>query len=600
MILLSLVRYYQRLSAQKDRDTGEPKVPSYGFSEEKIGYILVLNPKGELVDVIPNFTDDKKPRPKLMNVPQAVKRTSGIKPNFLWDKTAYVLGVEANQDKASAQMQPALLSRHTFDAFKQFHLEALADTQDKGLQALVKFLTTWEPEKFTDSLCPIEILDANVVFKLDGENQYIHQSVEAQNLWAGLLSTNDKTEGICLITGEKAPIARLHPSIKGIQGGQSSGGSIISFNKDAFTSFNKDQGDNAPVSEQAAFAYTTALNYLLRNKNHHLMIGDTSTVFWAEAEDVEQAELAEQFFAGFLTPPDDEQESSPIFDMLEKMSKGRPLQEINLGIAPSTRFFILGLAPNASRISIRFWLETSFGELANNLAMHWQDLALNPLPWKTPPSIWRLLLQTTPLDRTGKGKSENISPVLAGELARAIFTDSLYPMNLLSQLLMRFRADGQITGLRIAMVKAVLQRRFRKGLIKQGVPMELDENSDHTAYLLGRLFALLERIQYQALGDLNASIVDRYYASASTVPYSVFPRLLKGSQHHFSRLKKDKMGMAINLSKDLAAILGKLPTVFPRHLNIEEQGRFALGYYQEKERYFSKKVNADETESIKE
>ncbi|MCW9709996.1 type I-C CRISPR-associated protein Cas8c/Csd1 [Avibacterium sp. 21-586] len=582
MILLSLVRYYQRLSAQKDRDTGEPKVPSYGFSEEKIGYILVLNPKGELVDVIPNLTDDKKPRPKLMNVPQAVKRTSGIKPNFLWDKAAYVLGVEANQDKASAQMQPALLSHHTFDAFKQFHLEALADTQDKGLQALVKFLTTWESEKFTDSLCPIEILDANVVFKLDGENQYIHQSVEAQNLWAGLLSTNDKTEGICLITGEKAPIARLHPSIKGIQGGQSSGGSIISFNKDAFTSFNKDQGDNAPVSEQAAFAYTTALNYLLRNKNHHLMIGDTSTVFWAEAEDVEQAELAEQLFAGFLTPPDDEQENSPIFDMLEKMSKGRPLQEINLEIAPSTRFFILGLAPNASRISIRFWLETSFGELANNLAMHWQDLALNPRPWKTPPSIWRLLLQTTPLDRTGKGKSENISPVLAGELARAIFTDSLYPMNLLSQLLMRFRADGQITGLRIAMVKAVLQRRFRKGLIKQGVPMELDENTDHTAYLLGRLFALLVRVQEQALGKVNANIANRYYSSASTVPYMVFPRLLRGAQHHFSRLKKDNVGLAINLSKELDTILAKLPTVFPRHLNIEEQGRFALGYYQEK------------------
>ncbi|URL01337.1 type I-C CRISPR-associated protein Cas8c/Csd1 [Avibacterium sp. 20-126] len=600
MMLLSLVRYYHRLSSQKDRDTGEPKVPSYGFSEEKIGYILVLNSKGELVDVIPNFTDDKKPRVKLINVPQAVKRTSGIKPNFLWDKTAYVLGVEANQYKDTAKVQPELLSRHTFDAFKQFHLETLADTQDKGLQALVKFLTTWDPEKFADSLCPIEILDANVVFKLDGENEYIHQTVEAQNLWTGLLSQNEKAEGICLITGEKAPIARLHPSIKGVQGGQAAGGSIISFNKDAFTSFNKEQGGNAPVSEQAAFAYTTALNYLLRNKNHHLMIGDTSTVFWAEAEYVEQAEMAEQFFAGFFTPPDDEQENSPIFDMLEKMSKGRPLQEINLGVAPSTRFFILGLAPNASRISIRFWLESSFGELANNLAMHWQELALNPRPWKTPPSIWRLLLQTTPLDRTGKGKSENISSVLAGELARAIFTDSLYPMNLLSQLLMRLRADGQITGLRIAMVKAVLQRRFRKGLIKQGVPMELDENSDHTAYLLGRLFALLERVQYQALGDLNANIVDRYYASASTVPYSVFPRLLKGSQHHFSRLKKDNVGMAINLSKELAAILAKLPTVFPRHLNIEEQGRFALGYYQEKERYFSKKVNADETESIKE
>ena len=182
-------------------------------------------------------------------------------------------------------------------------------------------------------------------------------------------------------------------------------------------------------------------------------------------------------------------------------------------------------------------------------------------------------------------------------MTRAVICGTPYPLSLLSQLITRIRADGDVNGLRVAMMKAVLERRFRKGFIEEGVPMSLNNESQNRAYLLGRLFAVLERIQYQALGELNAGIADLYYGSASAVPFSVFPRLLSGAKHHLSRLRKDKAGMAVNLDKDLGEIIAELPETFPRHLSIDEQGRFAIGYYHQKQSYFAKKETAETIEN---
>ena len=590
MILASLARYYRRLAAETD-EMGNPKVPSYGFSEEKIGWILVLDKEGRLKDVIPHLSEDKKPQPKYMSVPKVGGSDSNsIKPKFLWGNSQYILGITAKETK-----DPSRTTR-CYNTFRSYHLGLLKDSQDEGLLALRKFLETWQPDMFQNQPCKKEILDTNMVFKLSGTSGYIHQRKDALKLWIQEIENEEITDGFCLISGEQSKIAEKHPVIKGVNGGKAEQ-MIISFNKEAFASFGKEQGANAPVSEQSAFAYTTALNYLLRQRNqetnnHCLTIGDASTVFWAEADDNATAQAVEGFFAHVFTPPDDEQESAKVFNVLEQISKGRPLQEIAPELSANTRFYILGLAPNAARISVRFWLDTTFGQLAENLAQHWQDLALEPCAWKTPPSIWRLLLQTAVL-----GKSENISPVLAGEMTRAVICGTPYPLSLLSQLITRIRADGDVNGLRVAMMKAVLERRFRKGFIEEGVPMSLNNESPNRAYLLGRLFAVLERIQYQALGELNAGIADRYYGSASAVPFSVFPRLLSGAKHHLSRLRKDKAGMAVNLDKDLGEIIAKLPETFPRHLSIDEQGRFAIGYYHQKQSYFAKKETAETIEN---
>ncbi len=583
MILSALSQYYDRLV-----ENNKGKVPAFGFSEEKVSYILVLSEQGELLDLVPNLTDERKPKPKLMSVPRPEKRTSGIKPNFLWDKTAYVLGVAMPKDKKSdAGFEICSL---TFEAFRGLHLSLLENAENDGLKALALFLQNWQPENFEASILTPDVLDANVVFQLDGTRQYIHEADEAKMIWRGTLQSDDAKQSMCLITGKQASISRLHPAIKGVSGGQSSGVSIVSFNKESFTSFGKGQGDNAPVSEEAAFAYTTALNYLLRRENDQVIsLGDTNLVFWALADSEKKAKGAEAFFMNGFNPPGptDEGEAKALHSELEKLAKGRPLSEISPELDPDTQFFVLGLAPNAARLSIRFWLQTDLGQIQRRFKEHFQDLALNPLPWKTAPSVWRLLLQLSPHRNGQKPKIDDVPAHLAGELMRSILTGQRYPRAILAQLLSRFRADGDISGLRVALVKAILQRELRL-TGKKEMSMSLDENNTHPAYLLGRLFALLENIQRSALGDkVNATITDKYYASASTVPYSVYPRLLSGSKHHLSKIRKNNQGLAFSMEQQLGAIMTKLPTEFPRHFSIENQGRFSIGYYHQKNAHFA-------------
>lgn len=591
MMFAALNHCYDRLAQESDPDTGKPRLPAFGYSNEKIGYVLVISPEGELVDAVPHLESvGNKSHPRQMAVPRPEKRTSSIQPNFLWDKSAYVLGTQPNPDKKTSSEIPWLRSEKTFEAFKQHHMKLLGESDDKGLLALLKFLQLWNPEYINQLPCNHDMLHSNLVFQLDGERGYLHDREAAKVLWAEQLdtATNAKVSE-CLVTGNQEKIARLHPSIKGIYGGQSSGGSIVSFNAESFESYGRVQGDNAPVSELAAFKYTTALNYLLNRDNRHCFsVGGTSTVFWAVTEDHNQAQQAESLFAQVMNPSrSDDSEAAQLSPLVERVSQGQPLSKVAPNIDPKTRFYLLGLAPNAARISIRFWLDSSFGELAERVSKHFTDLALDPLPWTRPPSIWRLLIELAPHRPGQKAKSEDIPTHLAGEFMRAVLTGERYPHSLLAQLVLRIRSDGHISPLRVALIKAVLHRDYRKQLIKEEIPMSLDENNASEAYQLGRLFAVLERIQSTAIKDANATITDRYFASASTVPYSVFPRLLSGSKNHLSKIRKSMPGYAENLDKDLAGIISRLSSSFPKHFSIEHQGRFTIGYYQQREKYFS-------------
>lgn len=611
MILTALHQYYQRLAARPDVTTGLPRVPPYGFSEEKIGWVLVLSKDGTLVDVVPNYTDDKKPQAKLISVPQSFKRP-GVTPRafFLWDKTSYVLGVEANKDKASVKETPWLPADKTFQAFKSLHLEKLGDVDDVGLQALVKFLQNWQPEQFNHPPCKPEMLDTNLVFRLDGEMAYLHQREVAQQLWASMIEPEDGAAiAQCLVTSDMAAVARLHPAIKGVYGGQSSGGSIVSFNAESYTSYGKEQGENAPVSEAAAFGYTTALNYLLRRENNQCVsIGDTSTVFWAVADDPNQAEQAEKTFNWMVNmPADDGEETAKLKPVLDAISQGRPLSEINPELDPSTRFYVLGLAPNASRLSIRYWLDTSFGELSVHIAKHWQDLQLQPPAWGAkPPSVWSLLIQTTPRRKNKEGKfekskSEDIPKQLAGELMRSILTGQVYPKSLLAKLVGRIRSDGDIGRLRVALIKAVLQRNNRLFGNTEEIPMALNRDEPDIAYRLGRLFAVLEKAQSAAIPNLNATIRDRYYGGASSTPSSIFPMLMKNYKNHHADLRKGKKAEWVTdapktawwLEEEIGQITSNFASSnpFPRTMNLEQQGRFVIGYYHQR---FTKHKDAPE------
>lgn len=590
MILQALTRYYQRLAEQ---EVGG--IAPYGYSPQKISYEIVLAPDGAVLAVNDlRDTTGKKPQPQVLQVPQPPKRASNITPCFLWDKTSYVLGVSAVSKRADKE----------HEAFKALHESALAGEQDEGLKALLAFLQSWLPERFQEPPFSAEMLDANLVFRFGDEHRHLHEREAAQTVRARLLGGEQGdgaapvtvAEAICLVSGDTAPIARLHPAIKGVNGAQSAGASLVSFNLDAFTSYGKSQGDNAPVSEQAAFAYTSVLNHLLRrsgDNRQRLQVGDTTVVFWAEAAGSEaNAQAAEDFLASLFVPPDDDSEAERLRVVLDGLGKGRPLAELAPGLAPGTRIYVLGLAPNASRLSVRYWQADTLEVFAQRLAQHALDLRIEPLPWRIEPTVYRLLLATVPNREGAMPKADDAFNNLVGETMRAILSGGLYPRSLLANTVMRIRSDGNLSGMRAAICKGVLARERRLGIrtSDEEIPVSLDKQSIQPGYLLGRLFAVLEYVQRSALGgQVNATIRDRYYGAASATPAAIFPVLLRNTQNHLGKLRKERPGPAVTLEKEIREIVGGLPDRFPRSLKIEDQGRFAIGYYHQSHAHFTKR-----------
>ncbi|WP_280550352.1 type I-C CRISPR-associated protein Cas8c/Csd1 [Halomonas sp. 11-S5] len=588
MILSALNDYYQRLAAQN-------KVPVPGFSSEKVSYALIFSADGvplQIVDL--RDTSSKKPHPRVMQVPVDKRRTSGIHAYPLWDKTAYALGVTAGEGKRLADEHAAFKAR-------QFSL--FGESGDPELIAFLNLINQWQPEQLAELPgYSEEMLDTNIVFRLDGQQRYLHENPVARELWRSALENDEGEIGQCLITGETTPLGIDHPAIRGVRDAQSSGASLVSFNSDAYNSYGHKGQANAAISKAAIFGYSTALNHLLRgdSDNHQrLQIGDATVVFWAEASNAAHAEAAEDFFAMLNKPPSDEQEAAKLGSLLGQVAQGHPLAELDPRLESGTRFFVLGLAPNAARLSVRFWCTDTLDRLARHYAQHHRDLALEPTPWKgiAPGSGW-LALQTAPMHGGQKPKADDVSPQLAGELMRSILTGRRYPQSMLSNLVMRFRSDGHITGARIALCKAVLAREARLAAHSnshpQEVPVSLDRHSTHPGYLLGRLFAELENAQRSALGsEVNATIRDRYYGAASATPASIFPMLLRNVQNHLSNMrKKDKGGLAHKIEGEISSIIGGLGESFPKNLNIEDQGRFAIGYYHQSQARFAKKDSA--------
>ncbi|BBD98780.1 type I-C CRISPR-associated protein Cas8c/Csd1 [Sphingobium amiense] len=569
-ILQALDRYYHRLEG-----VAEP-----GCSPEKFGWCIILDPDGRVVDVEDRHDlSGKKPRPKIHMVPAAVKRTVGIAPNFLWDKSAYVLGRTAGEGKRTAQEHAAFVTTH---------LERLAGQEDEGLVALRRFLEQWRPEHFdqSDKFRP-EMLDANFMFRLDGDMAYLHDRPAARAL-ASARAGDEEGDGVfCLISGERGPIARLHPTIKGVEGAQTAGAALVSFNLDAFTSLGKDQGANAPTSQAAAFRYGAALNHLLTRDGPNRVrrpIGDATVVFWADASDAKAAEAADALFGNWMAGDiTDAEEARKIGEEMDAVSKGRPIAELRADIEPGTRFHILGLSPNAARLSVRYWLTGTLDEFARRLADHHADLRIEPVPmgWGRAPSVNRLLARTTALQE----KFENIPPLLAGEVMRAVLSGGRYPQSLLAAAIIRLRAgDDPLSGWHAAVIRAVLHRDHRIDPKKEDVPVSLAPDEPNRAYQLGRLFAVLETAQRMALGRVNATIRDRYFGAASATPASVFPLLLRGAQNHLGKLRKSGKGGWVE--REIEDILEKLSLDLPRALPLAEQGRFAVGYYHQRKDQF--------------
>ncbi len=568
MILQALNEYYGRLVEDSDSKISLP-----GFGDQSIHFVLVLNKNGNLLQVRDlRDSTGKKTIPIKMNVPEAVKRSSGISPNFMWDNTSYVLGADnkGNPERAI----------ETFQSFKQLHHRLGDKMNDEGMKALLRFVDTWNPEKATELDHWDEMAGMNIVFQIDGELRYLHQSPDIKDAWLNhYRSKSSEKEGTCLITGKRLPIARLHANIKGVRdkGAQPGGASLVSFNKPSFLSYGKEQNYNAPINEQAAFAYTTALNYLLSSGSRQkVWIGDATTVFWTENE----SKIIE--IMGNILESKNDSEVKDIRDFLNAVRTGKKPYDIDF----DDKFYILGLSPNAARLSVRFWHVSTVGEMSARVVQHFDDLAICKSFDNDPefPGMWQLLIETAALR-----KSENISPVLAGPLIRSVLTGSAYPSSLLSAIIGRIRADQKINYIRASLIKAYLNRNWRINKKSMEVTMALNKEETSTAYRLGRLFAALEKVQQDAIPGANSTIRDRYFGAASATPGVVFPQLLRLAQHH---IQKAEYGRSVD--KYIEEIVDGIKE-FPPQLTLNDQGLFALGYYHQRREFYTKKENKEDS-----
>jgi CRISPR-associated protein Csd1 len=601
-ILRSLVTRYDRLAS-------ENKAPIPGFALSQISFTIVLDREGNVVTVNDERSGEaKRKRPRVVEAPQAPsdRRGEKIVSGTFWDPSDYALGIprpdSSGLPAAIDKLCRKAIEKH--EAFKRHHAKLLTNTDDEGCLALLRFLEQWTSDKLHSLGYASDIPGQNVTFRLLGEIGFIHDRKVARDLLVASTLEREAKAGMCLVTGLQAPIARLHPPIKGIGDKLAP---LVSFNEDSFTSYGKIQGANAPVSEAAAFAYTTALNGLLTASGtttkgrpiyrNRVMLGETTVPFWAEHGDAEAIARAlfgdEDEMVGFgdALPVDETTETTKLSDVLQQMQDGVPLRDAAPQMDPETRVYVLGLSPNAARLSVRFWVEQSLVDFTQHFQQHWVDLSLDPPPHPWPPPLWRLLLELAP-----QRESKHIPPHLSGEVMRAILTGLPYPRTLLIQTIMRIRADRdeedrrtgrileKVSDLRVALLKAYLARMHRWKLIAEDMPVSLDLTTTNSAYRLGRLFSVLERLQRVALGQRNATVRDRYYASASATPALVFPSLIRNARNHSKTIRsKDGAGLAEWFEDRIADIASGLDGSFPKTLPLEEQGRFALGYYHQRD-----------------
>lgn len=603
MILQALKRYYDILVTDP-----EVEIASFGYSKIGINFALNLSGQGELLDLLPLFVSEMRGKKRVevplpMMVPQQNKRTSKIEPNFLWDQSAYVLGM-SEQDKEKPSY-----SADRFKAFREFHRKFLADVNSQAARAVLAFLDRYDQAM----LCEHPAIQGhsaalatgvNLVFRVEGV--FAHLDPAIRSAWEQTKFTYTGASMQCLVTGEQSVVARLHQAIKGVRNAQPSGATLVGFNADAYESYGRSQGSIAPVGEAATAAYTTVLNHLLSNANPNkkIYLGDTTVVYWAESAN----RTYETVFAGivdpdFLREEATEQSGRYRVEALMKAISEKIQQagafDLDMAMADlrdeNPRFYILGLAPNVSRLSVRFFVQDLFEEVVQNILRHYDDLRIVKEFDNQPTllSVNRLLSETV----SKKSKDQHASPLLAGAVMRSILTGAPYPAALYSATLTRIRAEmddsargiRKINYARASIIKAFLLRKYRyqpQNPFQEVLIMGLNERSAVPAYLLGRLFAVLEKVQLEAIGNVNASIKDRYFTTACASPRTVFPTLLTLAQRHIAKAQYGYI--SDRRIQDILNLLDVEKNPIPSRLTLDEQGVFVLGYYHQRAAFYTK------------
>ncbi len=581
MILQALVKHYETLAEQG-------KVSRQGWCQARVTYALDIDIGGNLLGIIPLKQEQERGKktvylPQLMEVPEMVARTVGVSSNFLCDNSKYLLGIDG--DGSGKRVLDC------FQAAREKHETVLAQAQSEAAMAVKNFFQHWDPLKARENPVLLEKWEditagGNLVFCV--EMQYAHEDPDVRNAWEKFLQASESGKReICLVTGKEAEISRIHTPIRGVRGAQPSGAALVSFNAPSFESYGKEQSFNAPVGKYAMFAYTTALNYLLTQEKYVFLLGDTTILFWAEGGE----EIYQDFFLGAMEPKEEIQETLKGF--FSNLQAGRGIDVEGIRIDPEQKFYILGLAPNAARLSVRFFYQNHFGTILSNIKKHYERMAIVRPSWDKIefPGVRRILSETV----NQKSKEGKPQPNMAASVFEAVLSGKKYPESLYNNVMIRIRAEqgkDKIPWERAAIIKACLIRNHGKQWTEEGSFVGLNEQCKDVAYVLGREFAVLEAIQEDANPGISATIKDRYFNSACAAPASVFPILLKLKNSHIRKLDT---GKRIHYEKQLVGLQGMIEvekeqlTAFPRRLSLEEQGMFILGYYHQVQKRFEKK-----------
>ena len=597
MILQALTQYYETLLAQ-----GRLSPPGWD-SAFKVSYGLELGDDGSLIQLIPylqsqQFGKKTALAPRAMRAPAHVTRSSGIAANFLCDTCTYLLGADAKGKPARA--------KDCFAACAALHCEILKDVGSPAARAVLAFFGSWQPDAAAEHPLLAEAWNeitgnANLVFCYD--MQPVTEDPAIAAAWQRYYSQSSAGAATvqCLVTGKQAPLARLHPMIKGVTGAQSSGAALVSFNGPAFNSYGHEQGENAPVGDYAAFAYTTALNALLADRGHRQTIGDTTVVCWAEHGETAYQDAG---IAALFGPPQGVTDQD-LRSLLGKLAEGEPADWQGAALQPGEHFYFLGLAPNAARLSVRFFLRDTFGDFIKNLNQHYSDIEIiHPsfddfeyLP------LWKLLQETV----NQNSRSKDAAPQLSGDVLRAILTGTPYPATLLNGVQLRILAEREVTRGRAAIIKGYYLRLARMGksqIPEEVLQMELNPNSTDIPYTLGRLFYIYERIQKEANRNrdgsyryLNATVKDKFFIAASNTPALIFPSLNDLSKSHLRVAYRVSPEEAAKLELDLIKLSCVVGNSYPARFSLPERGSFQLGYYFEKQNFYQSSKK-EETENV--
>lgn len=593
MLIKALCDYYDNVLIPDGKALGQ------NLSYVDISYMVALNPDGT-IDTIIDWKDKEEVvakngktrtnyKAKREVFPKRYSKTS-IDAEVVDHRPLYVFGFE--YDKKEGCLLQTKKSQKSHQVFKDKMLDFLEGFEEEDIIIYKRFIENWNPENEleNETLKLIMKSEPNAYFSfcVSGyPDRPIHRNRQIIDKWTSIITDGGEDEIICqcAITGEMAPIARIHEKVKGMKNPGSGGNILVNFKESSYESYGQSQSYNSSISINAAAKYVETLNYLLRSSSNHMFLDDMTIVFWSEGRNNDNDDFMDALFNDNNDRIDVDE---ALYKIILNVKEGKSIAEnLNFNIDPDVSFHIVGMKTNSSRVSVKFHYINVFGEIILNMIQHQKDIQVGSFEHVIP--IWKVKTSLV----SSNSSTATVSPALMDKIIRSALYAEDYPVEMLAKSIKLAQRERNIYGIRAGLIKGYINRKNRNMEKEEEIKMALDKENKNSAYLCGRLFAVMEKVQEDSSGgELNKTIKDAYFAAASGTPAAVLAKLLKKTQYHVKKISNK--GRQIKYEKLIASIMNDFQGTMPTRLGLEDQGRFMLGYYQQREAFFEKNSHKEE------